>query len=295
MGKSKKEPDNILICGQSGSGKTYAARALAEERGNPVVLLNSKSSDEYDGLEVIEGDWDTICFDAPRLTYIVEDISGLSKKNKEAVTRLTCHASRHNSSTVILITYQINCTGISAFISHLTTVLFTSAKINSRSLAKVLRHFSYPDEAAVMALFSRLGKRDYLRLEPQRQASGVQSFEPSSHATDSEEDDDDKPTASFDVEKCWLYFKHREDADCCRMLLAFLSENLPAGCVRPKDWSIAGKDEDESDLRVSLIDYVAALRTPKEKPSPDVEALHEWIVSNYCLPGVLVANARLKK
>ena len=292
---ARTRPDNLLICGPSGSGKTYAAKAIAAHRKKPIVLLNCGSAEEYldSHVDVTPGDWDEIPLDKEELTYIIEDIANLTQKQKDTVTRLTCHTSRHQASTVILITYQINCTGISSFISYLTTVLFTADKVNSRSLAQVLKHFCYPDPEGVLASFDALPPRAYLKLEPQALLSGTLDL--SSSLPRPPQGSGGERGPGFEVDRCMMYFKHRPDHEECRLLLTFLGDNLPANTVRERDWSVKGIDEEGADMRISLLDYVEAVRDAAANPSAEVTALHGFIISQCCLPALLVKNKRLRK
>ena len=288
----KKEPLNILVCGPSGSGKTYAACKIAEATGNRVVVLNA-SPNEYAELKDMErGNWDELPTEEDNVTYIIEDIAGLTQRQRKTLFHLTCYVSRHRSCPIILITYQLHCTGISSLLNFVTDVYFTNAKINLRALKTCLSHYMYTDVEGAEKTFSKLTQGEYLHLEAQiGRYRRVTMGGASKSKQDDEEGGEGEPTH---LENLMIYFAHREDAEEFRTLLRFLLANIEAKLIDKKDWSVTASTKAGEKMKLSLLDYVEALRGTA-RPSQETIALHSLLCKSCCLPQMLVKNELLNE
>lgn len=282
--------ESTLILGPSNSGKTQYVKRQLRRLGRPVVLVHGEADAKTEYREfaprlcTLEDDLKVIIGSA----IVVEDFVKQRDREGRALLKMLGYLKRHQNNSIFLNTYMLTSTGAVGLVNLFDRVVFTRHPANWKSM----RIFSrlYPaDELTESRMRSFLtGTARYLRIDMRSQGCEILG--------------DDAKSAAISKKKSFAQTKsHLEELlanfpehELLVAVLSFIQRNIDLdSIVDPKDFSItlAGR---KRKVKASLLDFLLAVRS-KERPSPEIIALHQYFSRRFHLPYSFVSNNHLQK
>jgi tRNA uridine 5-carbamoylmethylation protein Kti12 len=295
-----QQVSNILLIGQSGSGKSTCAALLSRKFGKPIILIHGDKQDYsclVGHLPIKERDLESVSLDKRNTTYILEDLHNISKSQREKVVYLLNYSSRHNFNNCILISHALHSNGLYSLLPFLSHIYLTWDLINVRVLHTLMRYYCYSSQETMEETFKNMPKYHYFHLKPKTLTWNIvdSNLDPLDTQTTQGPTVENECMSSQTINKAVIldYFNHLTDKKQYQLLLDFLINNLPAGWLHWPDLSIHALTYGNKMLKISLIDYLSVTLSPNTLPSVPVKAFHKYLCNQICFPQTLVKNAYL--
>ena len=309
-----------MFIGETGAGKSHAARDLLDDEGLPVLLVNDHTDDRLRPLHT-RIPWNLV-LEAAHCNVLVEDLIDVTEKEVSVLQKIINYNAHHRVlPTVVFIAHSSSRTGAFTTLKHMTHFCFMTKRSSAASVAHVLQLFKIrkTDAAEKLdAFLADLGRveRGYWVLEvetgkfgrkPGSLAPGVAagSLDPSAASTPS------TPSPTLLQKREALLPAYRKTAEAYLPLLVgggvggdggkkamalfdFLMIASPLESLNAGNLDYTLRDAKTGRVvRVSLFDYLHTLTT-QARPRRDVLDLHAYIGRHITLPRCFIVNKHPK-
>jgi hypothetical protein len=295
----------ILFIGESGRGKTTAARQLlAGSRLSVAVVNDGTAGDPPEGYRRV--DWKEV-LRVRGCNVLAEDLIAVKKPQLEVLQRLlNFNAHHHELPNVILISHGATSNGIFPIFKHLTHICFMTVGTVPKTVETVLGEI-LPKEA-------RDEKVAAFETDPRNDAHGywvydveTRAFEPKPGSLAAAAAGGYPPPAAAGTSggRESLLAPYRKTAQTYLNLFSenprralaifdFLMTKTPLQPLAVADLNFTLRDAKSGRVvSVSLLDYIHTLTT-QTTPTKDILDLHSYLRRHVTLPRCFIANHHRK-
>jgi hypothetical protein len=291
MATEKRNHRIVLICGQSNSGKTSAAKRELDEVDGKVHVISNNHTDDFKEAKYCKGGFD-VCHGLSNCAVFFDDVISCKKLEFEAIQKLVNFSGHHsNIGPIFIACHSVMHNNLFALLEYLTHVWFTLAKSNVRSLESVLQFFKFDKEEKKN--FSRTFLDDpdsfgIYELDVSKRTFGRigKNWDPGTN-----QETMTKPVipASRYLELIQPEKRRKEAA----LILDLIQTKIPEKMLAGGDFTLTLKNNSTGqNVSISLLDYVMSLTDEKCRPGKELISAHKVMCKYVTIPKCFVANKR---
>ncbi len=294
----KSSPATFLILGPSGVGKTVAAKKIIARSPQRYLILCNANMEDYrsTGKKISFSELEDLSrqFRARNISYLLEDIHLVPDKQLPLIRQLLNFVSRHLSSLVVMVCHTISRNNVFSLLYFFTNIVIPYSRVGRIMLSKLCVHFQVTKPEKVLERFDELKSFQYLCLQPQEggfltldrnlRLMSRYSYIEGEGEKGSKSGGETVPSPRVDAVLRRLCNK------TAQAIFLFVFPTLKKLNFDPADLSVRYKGRG----RLSVIDYVEAMRDPTVVPPKPIRRLHSWLARRLVFPSSLCSNGHLK-
>jgi hypothetical protein len=294
-------PLAILLCGRTGSGKTWLTNRIAKASGKKIYAVEDRGDGdkEFDNIS-----WDDLD-SKENCGIVIDDLLKCKESQFEKLQLILNYAGSHKSVSPILICcHSINKTNVTSLLGYLGKVIFTLPKTNLQSVAAVLDYYKFDPPERKLALndFKRAtgefgyflcdaDKHVFRRFNPEEEVLGGSSID-QNMSTDKQQQQQQPSLEAYRAAASRFLPELRNER--AFVLFDFVLMQMPLSHLSPTDLTIRVKSrKTEKEIVLSLIDYLHAHLVP-QRPSGEILRLDKFLKKYIQFPKIFVENKYLK-
>ena len=315
----------ISFFNRSGTGKSTLLKQLvascsASGKIKKLYLVNVGAAETVIYRELftevaVMQEFEQISKTEPHSLILVEDIINMTKNDEKVLRRGLNYDAHHKSQNFFCVSHSIYKTSIWSMLSFFHFIIFTSAVSNIPVIRFTLNYFKiekaqlnfWLDKFKVLGRGGQKGiyfyfdcvkmtfnvseDTNFKKLKKIGTAGIAETENPEKNSL-AKENPASSPPASLQ-QKFDLFiegFSHQTQASAIFSILV--------GCIKPalirtSDLSFAfktGKQQNQLEVRLSVVDYITTLLTPKMPASQPLKAFHNYVQKRCNIPQIFILN-----
>jgi hypothetical protein len=291
-------PLAILLCGRSGSGKTWLTNRIAKASGKKIYSVE----DRGDGDKAFENiSWEQL-ESKQDCGIIIDDLLKCKDTQFEKLQLILNYAGSHKSVSPILICcHSIHKTNVTSLLGYLGKVIFTLPKTTLKSVSAVLDYYKFDHverKKALAEFMSARGDYGYFLCDADNHVFRryiPEEEEVVPRTVDTKDIDMTEATPTLETYRAAANrFLPELKNERAFVLFEFVLMQMPLSYLSPTDLSIRVKSrKTEKEIVLSLIDFLHA-HLIQQRPSREILKLNKFLKKYIQFPKIFVENKYLK-
>jgi len=293
MSENKSPSRSVLVCGQSGSGKTTYARDLASNFDH-VFTVNGEGLPGGKSLGYAE----IAATKFPENSAVVfDDVIKPNPAQVEVLRKFLVYIKRHAAVTVAVLTHSVTTNNTFELMQHFDSIVFTKCTPNYRNFADTCRALKLEKtrcEGEWRGFLLRKKKFCYLVLTVSSGEFKVEEL----GVTPEEKSDEEKRSRVQGI------LSSMGQSDLAMQMYDHLFSNFSPSRLDYKDLSItlflvkdsaSTKRQEPKEKKFSVCDLLFYATTPETVPSEDSVRLFLVLTKEFNVPTLFLRNPKFKE